>query len=96
MVNSIEDLIINAFKENDVVVDNEKEDSYIMNLLSSFIEKNKLNINLKDFSDLEIRSAVSHIVKFKKYKVIALGDYLFYYKNYKKLGKYFENNFKFL
>ena len=92
----LENLIIKVFKENEVVVDNEREDSYIIGLLSNYITKNNLDINLEDFSDLEIRQSVSYVIKNKKYKTIVLDNFLIYYKNYKKLGKYLENIFKFL
>lgn len=92
----LENLIIKVFKENEVVVDNEKENSYIISLLSDYVTKNNLDINLEDFSDLEIRQSVSYVIKNKKYKTIALDNFLIYYKNYKKLGKYLEEHFKFL
>lgn len=92
----LENLIIKVFKENEVVVDNERENSYIIGLLSDYVTKNNLDINLKDFSDLEIRQSVSYVIKNKKYKTIALDNFLIYYKNYKKLGKYLEKHFKFL
>ena len=93
----LENLIIKAFKENDVIVDNDdEENSSIINLLSNYINKNNLNINLDDFSDLEIREIVSYVIKSKNYKIIVIDSFLFYYKNYKKLGKYLENTFKFL
>lgn len=92
----LEDLLIKLFKENDVIIDNEEEDSYMMNLLSSYISKNILDINLDDFSSLDIRETVSFVVKKEGYKIVVIDNYLFYYKDYEKLGKYLEEHFKYL
>ena len=92
----LEYLLINLFKENDVIIDNEEEDSYMMNLLLSHISKNILDINLDDFSSLDIREAISFVVKKEGYKIVTIGDFLFYYKDCEKLGKYLEEHFKYL
>lgn len=92
----LEDLLIKLFRENDVIIDNEEEDSYMMNLLSSYISKNIFDINLEELSSLDIRETVSFVVKKGGYKIVAIGDFLFYYKDYEKLGKYLEEHFKYL